>query len=161
MSNWDEDLRPQVITLAMAAVLLAANGWAQIPTAYQSIMPTAAGQMYMESIYLPSVTTGPVAPTWSPDGREIAFALHGSLWKVPAEGGEAVEITSGPGYDSEPQWSADGRRIVFTRDTGHQMELYLVNADGSELRQLTHAGGINVDPEWHSPDLIYYTSSVN
>ncbi len=100
----------------LAALILASAAGAQIPTAYKSALGSRAGQMYLESMYLPSVTRGPWSPAWSPDGSQIAFAMHGSLWKVPADGGEAEQITTGPEYDSQPQWSPDGRRIVFTRD---------------------------------------------
>ena len=133
---------------------------AQVPTAYHQIL-SPAGQMYMESIYLPAVTTGPWAPAWSPDGQEIAFSLQGSLWKVPARGGEAVQITSGPHYDSEPAWSPDGRQIAFTRDTGHTLEISVVNADGTNPRQLTRGGAISVNPVW-SPTggSIVYTSTA-
>ena len=144
----------------LVALLVAGAAGAQIPTAYKSAVGSPAGQMYLESMYLPSVTRGPWSPAWSPDGSQIAFAMHGSLWKVPAQGGEAEQITSGPEYDSQPQWSPDGRRIVFTRDNGKAMDIWLVNADGSSVRQLTSAGAISVDPEWHSANQIFYSSNV-
>ncbi|HEV2386299.1 MAG TPA: CehA/McbA family metallohydrolase [Candidatus Acidoferrales bacterium] len=133
---------------------------AQVPTAYKTATPALTAQMYMESMYLPSATTGPWAPAWSPDGKSLVFSMYGSLWVVPAAGGQAVQITAGPGYDSEPAWSPDGARIVFTKDTGHAMELWLVNADGSSPGGLTANSGINVDPEWHSSDTIFFTSSL-
>ena len=110
------------------------------------VYPGAIG--YMEMIFLPPVTTGPWSPTWSPDGQEIAFAMQGSLWKVPVEGGEAQQLTTGPHYDSEPSWSPDGQQIVFTRDNDASIHLWLVDADGKNTRQLTRVGDINVNPAW-------------
>ncbi len=62
---------------------------------------------------LPSVSSGPLNPAWSPDGKWIAFSMRGDIWKMPAEGGEAVAITSGPAYHFEPAWSPDGTQIAF------------------------------------------------
>jgi TolB protein len=146
--------------LFLSSVLLACPVRAQIPTAYKSASGSSAGQMYLESMYLPSVTRGPWSPSWSPGGHEIAFAMHGSLWKVPIEGGEAEQITSGPDYDSEPQWSPDGRRIAFTRDNGHTIEIWVIDADGRSARQITNAGAISVDPEWQSANQILYSSNA-
>lgn len=118
--------------------------------------------MYMESLYLPPVTTGPWAPSWSPDGKRIAFAMHGSIWHVPAEGGEAIQITSTEHFDSEPDWSPDGSRIVFARDDGHSIEIWSVSTDGNDPRQLTATGGLNINPHWspNGSEVLYTASST-
>jgi len=54
-------------------------------------------------------------PTWSPDGKEVAFSLFGSIWRMPAGGGEARQVTQGPGYDAGAAWSPDGHTIAFLR----------------------------------------------
>ena len=43
---------------------------------------------------LPAVSSGPLSPAWSPDGRWIAFSMRGDIWKVPASGGQAVAQSS-------------------------------------------------------------------
>ena len=154
-------MSPHRILLFVVAALCASTGAThvvQLPAAYQGLLSRAGG-MYMESLYLPPVTTGPWAPAWSPDGREIAVAMHGSLWRVPVEGGEAIQITAGAHYDSEPSWSPDGRQIAFTRDSGQVIDIWVVNADGSEPRQLTKSEAFSLNPEW-SPDgdtILYVT----
>lgn len=143
--------RTAAAILSAAAFLLApplAAHIVQLPSAYQRIFGGGGSTMYMESMYLPPVTTGPWSPAWSPDGRSIVVAMRGSLWRVPAEGGEAVQLTDGPHYDSEPDWSPDGRQIAFTRDTGKVIDIWTIDADGGSARQITRSTGFSVDPQW-------------
>lgn len=56
-------------------------------------------------------------PTWSPDGRWIAFVTWdetgGAVWKVRADGqGDPVRLTEAPAYWIDPAWSPDGATIV-------------------------------------------------
>jgi TolB protein len=56
---------------------------------------------------------GAADPAWSPDGRQIAFTLYGSIWTVSATGGVARQVTSGPGYHAHPAWSPKGDAIAY------------------------------------------------
>jgi Tol biopolymer transport system component len=60
-----------------------------------------------------NTTWGATDPTWSPDGAQIGFSLFGSIWSVPAEGGEARQISTSGGYHAHPSWSPKGDRIAF------------------------------------------------
>lgn len=62
-----------------------------------------------------SAAMGATDPSWSADGENIAFSLFGSVWVMPANGGEARQITAEPGYDAGTAWSPDGRRLAFLR----------------------------------------------
>jgi len=43
-------------------------------------------------------------PTWSPDGRSIAYTQHGQLWVQDLATGKRHSIVSGRGDISEPRW---------------------------------------------------------
>jgi Tol biopolymer transport system component len=60
-----------------------------------------------------SATWGANDPTWSPDGKRIAFTLFGSIWAVDAQGGEATQISVSAGYHAHPAWSPKGDWIAF------------------------------------------------
>ena len=70
----------------------------------------------MHNYYLPPAPSStPWAPSWSPDGKSIAVAMSGSIWKVDPTTGVAHELTTGK-YHSSPDWSPDGKWIVYTAD---------------------------------------------
>ncbi len=106
---------------------------------------------FTEGYYQPSATTGPTFPAWSPDGKQLAFAMEGSVWIIDATGGDARQVTTAFSYDSQPQWSPNGRSIVYVGDLGTTTELFLVDVASRQTRQLTHLGRITLDPHW-SPD---------
>src|SRR3954469_15510818 len=76
----------------------------------------------VERHMFPAVSTGPLDPAWSPDGRWIAFSMGGDIWKVPADGGVAIALTRGPAYHFEPAWSPDGSRVAFSMDTDGNLD---------------------------------------
>lgn len=87
----------------------------------------------------------------SPDGRTLAIDLQGSLWTLPATGGEAHRITDVFSDARQPVWSPDGRQLAFFafRDGGY--DLWAIAPDGSNLRQLTWGTFDDREPAW-SPD---------
>src|SRR6267378_3388024 len=73
----------------------------------------------------------------SPDGKTIVFELLGDLYTMPASGGTATRITSGPAFDSQPRWSPDGKRLVFLSDRSGAENVWLCDPDGSHTKALT------------------------
>jgi len=63
------------------------------------------------------------APSWSPDGGWIAYATvdetgAGHVMKIPAGGGQPVQVSREHGEYSHTRWSGDGREILATRGSG-------------------------------------------
>jgi TolB protein len=109
---------------------------------------------------LPAVSTGPLDPAWSPDGRWIAFSMRGDIWKVPAEGGTAVALTSGPAYHFEPAWSPDGKRIALSFDLDGNLDIGVVSAEGGEVQRITTDPQVDVQPAWsRDGGSLFYTSA--
>ncbi len=90
-------------------------------------------------------------PTWSPDGRYVAFSSDASgsfdIWAVPVSGGEAKQLTWDAAEDSEPHWSPDGSTILF-RSRREGGGIFAMPASGGDATRLTDFG---YRPRW-SPD---------
>lgn len=97
---------------------------------------------------LPSVSSGPLSPAWSPDGRWIAFSMRGDIWKIPSNGGQAIAITSGPAYYFEPAWSPDGSRIALSYQSTGNLEIGIVSADGGPVETIASNPRVDVQPAW-------------
>jgi TolB protein len=106
---------------------------------------------YYREMYLPQATSGPSGVAWSPDGSAIVYSMQGGLWRQRPGSGEAEQLTTGTGYDYQPDWSPDGRSIVYVSYQGDAMELRLLDLDTLTSRSLTHNGAVNVEPRF-SPD---------
>lgn len=62
------------------------------------------------------------------------------------------------GNSLQPAWSPDGQEIVFTKDDGTYVDVYVMDSEGNILRQLTTDGNSS-DPSWRSDgERIYYVS---
>lgn len=116
---------------------------------------------YFREMYLPQLTSGPSSVTWSPDSREVIYSMKGSLWRQAIVSRTPTRLTSGPGYDYQPDWSPDGRSVVYAKYYADAIELWLLDLSSLRTRQITDEGAVNVEPRW-SPDgsRIAYVSTA-
>jgi dipeptidyl aminopeptidase/acylaminoacyl peptidase len=144
-----------VLVGAMAAAGLNAE---RLPVLKQIDEPHS---YYYREMYLPQVTSGPSAAAWSPDGTELVYAMQGTLWRQKLGSREAVQLTDGPGYDSEPDWSPDGRHVLYTSYRNDALELWVLDVQGGGAHALVANGAVNLDARW-SPDgsRIAYVSTA-
>jgi hypothetical protein len=101
----------------------------------------------------PCPQTGPgiSEPTWSPDGRRIAYTDAGDVHVINADGSGDVNLTENHSEAARsPSWSPDGTRIAYggVGPTGPPIHVWSMNADGTDVHRVddTCAGS---DPHWH------------
>ena len=66
-------------------------------------------------------------------------------------GGDATQLTTGPGNDTEVAWSPDGKQVVFQTDRNGDLDLYVLDLATKKLRPLVTGPGHACFPAW-SPD---------
>jgi Tol biopolymer transport system component len=59
------------------------------------------------------------------------------VYKIPAEGGEEIRLTTAGGLDDGPEYSPDGKYIYFNSVRSGSMEIWRMKPDGSDQEQVT------------------------
>ena len=110
------------------------------------------------------VSTEPVmSPTWSPDGKEIAYVSfekkRAQIFTVAVETGKRRLLTDFTGINGAPAWSPDGRQLAVVLSKGGNPKIYSVDMSSGHLTQLTFGDAIDTEPRF-APDgqSILFTS---
>ena len=84
-------------------------------------------------------------PSWSPDGKRIAFTSSKAMkvveerpqiYVMDADGKNRRRLTNNPFAEWHPSWSPDGKHIALTSDADWHRHVYVMDADGKNLRRL-------------------------
>lgn len=74
------------------------------------------------------------APTWSPDGRYIAWSSSIRLCIMSADGTNQRQIS----YGNDPSWSVNDEIVFSHANADYTKEvLYIIDPDGKNKRQIT------------------------
>jgi tricorn protease len=69
--------------------------------------------------------------------NEVVFVYANDLWKTSVNGGDALRLTSGVGYEQNPHFSPDGKYIAFTAEYDGNFDVYVIPSTGGEPKRLT------------------------
>jgi TolB protein len=93
-----------------------------------------------------------IAPSWSPDGKQIAFVSDRTgapqIYIMDAEGGKARRLTYEGSYNTHPAWSPDGRWIAYESRIGSQFDIWLIDVEGKVNVPLVDNPRSDEGPTW-------------
>lgn len=119
---------------------------------------------------------GDFRPSFSPDGKKIAFSSDrdhaivphrylpfarqrtGDVYSADISGENLKRLTDSGSWDGSPVWSADGTKIVFYSGRTGKNAIFEMNADGSDQRQVLEYAGPAVSPKYLSDGRIAFTT---
>jgi Tol biopolymer transport system component len=112
---------------------------------------------------LTSTSSTNVRPTWSPDGKRIAYQSNrdGSyhIYVMDTDGANTKQISSGANLDDRhPAWSPDSNAIAVDSGDATHREIWVIDVSSQRRTQVTKSGAIASFPSW-SPDgkrIAYY-----
>ncbi len=75
-------------------------------------------------------------PSWSPNGKQIAFSSNYAIYVMDSDGTNQQNLTNNQSGNLIPSWSPDGRRIAFRlykNDGSRNYEIYTMRSDGTDI----------------------------
>lgn len=139
--------------------------------AYMSYFSGAPGIYYVELATgkkIPVYREGTLnlSPSFSPDGKQIAFAhsrnSNVDVYTCARTCTDPVRLTQSSAIDTGPVWSPDGKQIAFTSSRSGRPNIYVMDASGANIRRISFEGDYNDGATWR-PDgtQVAYASREN
>jgi len=84
----------------------------------------------------------------SPDGNDIVYCANRNgnydVYKMSANGGDEIRLTTTEGLDDGPEYAPDGKYIYINSFRTGMMQIWRMRADGSNPEQMT----FDAHPNW-------------
>ncbi len=93
-----------------------------------------------------------LAPSWSPDGRQIAYVSfetsRPAIYRQDLATGQREQLTNFKGLNGSPAWSPDGNSMAMVLSKDGSPDIYLMNLATKQLTRITRHYAIDTEPTW-------------
>jgi TolB protein len=81
-------------------------------------------------------------PSWSPDGKKIAYAANQAIWIMNSDGSGQKKLYDGMAWEGDPVFNEDGSKIYFAAESkkafsARYISIHVMNDDGNDGVKLT------------------------
>jgi TolB protein len=104
-----------------------------------------------------------ISPSWSPDGKRVAYVSFESKKPViyihELATGNRVVLSNEKGNNSAPSWSPDGTKLAVSLSRDNNTQVYVLSADGKNIKRVSKSAAIDTEPQFSADGKsIYFTS---
>jgi TolB protein len=147
-NSWADDVAPawspdgrRIVFVSFRDTQLGKSGGPEDGSLYIMGFDPAAGVSVGDVVRLTPDGGHDGWPTWSPDGKRIAFQSNRGgnwdIWIINTDGTGLRNLTNHLAADRYASWSPDGNRIAFTSNREGNEDIWLINTDASGPVNLT------------------------
>ena len=119
---------------AIRAVCIAVAAWSSAAGGEERIVDVSQGTNIAVALF--------------PDGESLVVDLLGRLWRLPATGGGATQLTPDDEAARLPRVAPDGRSIVYERLVTGQRDIWLLDVESGERRELVAGEHDDREPDF-------------
>ena len=95
-------------------------------------------------------TNGASEMAVSPDGKEVAFILHGDVFVTSVEYKTTKQITDTPEQERDIDFAPDGRSLVYAAERNGLWQIYQATLTNPEEKRFTYAADIKEEQLTHT-----------
>jgi TolB protein len=93
-----------------------------------------------------------LSPSWSPDGRSIAYVSfetgRPAIFRQELATGQREQLTNFKGLNGAPAWSPDGNTMAMVLSKDGSPDIYLMDLASKRLTRATTHWAIDTEPTW-------------
>jgi Tol biopolymer transport system component len=110
-------------------------------------------------------------PSWSPDGKRIAFTRDDGVYLMKRDGTDAHKLVTNryPEFNGVPTWSPDGKKVAYVACSApylsegcehqYKFDVYVIETDGSRKHRVTPRSGFPQCPAWSNAGKLAFLNT--